>query len=152
MQASAAGAAEQRGELEGGGVDDDGEPPLLTDRGDPADDVAGGALGGGGLGHDRLLAADGGGERLEVKMTADRHDADRERSAVHRRHQRLEHPLGRNAERGAGLKAERVGPGVVRVLVQGERDLGPIEGDGRGGASGSHEGHSTRRAVVAEIR
>jgi hypothetical protein len=106
LQAAAAGAAEHRGELEGGGVDDDRQPPLLPDGGDAAHHVAGRALGGGGLGHDRLLAADGGGERLEVKVTADRDDADHQRAAVHRRHQRLEHPLGRDAERRARLEAE----------------------------------------------
>jgi hypothetical protein len=106
LQAAPASAAEHRGEPERGRVDDDGEAPLLTDRGDAADHVPGGALGGGGLGHDRLLAADGGGERLEVQVTADRDDADRQRAAVYHRHQRLEHPLRRDAERRARLEAE----------------------------------------------
>jgi hypothetical protein len=66
LQAAAARAAEHRAEFERGRVDHDGQAPLLPDRGDTADDIAGGALGGGGLGHDRLLAADRGGERLEV--------------------------------------------------------------------------------------
>jgi hypothetical protein len=106
LQAAAAGRAEHRAELERGGVDDDGEAPLLPDRGDAAHHVAGGALGGGGVGHDRLLAADGGGQRLQVKLAADRHHADHQGAAVHRRHQRLEQPLGRDAERGARLEAE----------------------------------------------
>jgi hypothetical protein len=37
---------------------------------------------------------------------ADLDDADRQRTAVHDRDQRLEQPLGRHAERHAGLEAE----------------------------------------------
>jgi hypothetical protein len=39
-------------------------------------------------------------------MAADRHHADRQVAAVHRRHQRLEQQLGRNAERRARLEAK----------------------------------------------
>jgi hypothetical protein len=106
LQAATAGGAEHRDEIERGGVDDDWEALLLPDRGDAADHVAGGTLGGVDLGHDRLLAADGGGKRLEVKMAANRDDADREQAAVHHGHQRLEHPLRRDAKRLARLKAK----------------------------------------------
>ena len=63
------------------------------------------ALGGGDLSHDGLLAADGGRECLEVKLTVHGNHAHGERAAVNRRDQRLEHPVGRHAERLAGLEA-----------------------------------------------
>jgi hypothetical protein len=130
--------------IERRGVDHDGEPLLLADRRDAARDVAGGPLGGGDLGHDRLLAAHGGGERLEVELPVDGNYPHRERSAacgtaLYGGDQRLEHPLWRQAERVTGLKPVRPGARVVRVLMKGERDLCPLKRDRRHGASSSHE-------------
>src|SRR6185437_1341998 len=117
------------------------EPLLLADRGDAAGHVARGPLGGGDLGHDGLLAADRGGQGLEVELAVHWHDAYREDAAVDRCHQRLEYALRRHAKRLAGLKAVRPGPRVMVVLVQGERDLRPVEGDRRRGTASSHEPH-----------
>ncbi len=112
---------------------------LLAQRRDPADDVARRALGRGGLGHARLLAACGLGERLEVELPVDRHDPDDERAAVDHGEQRLEHllrghPDGRGRLEPEGQLARRV------VLVRVERVGDPLaleEGDrGRAGVRG----------------
>ena len=58
---------------------------LLADRGDPADDVAGAALGRGRVGHRHALDAERRGESLEVELAVDRDDADGEPLARCRR-------------------------------------------------------------------
>jgi hypothetical protein len=123
---------------EGGGVDHDGQPPLLPDGRDTAGYVAGGTLGGRDLRHDRLLAADGDGERLQVQLAVHRNHPYRER-AVHRRDERLEHSLRRHTERAAGLQSVGFVPRVVDVFMQRERDLCPFKGDRRRRTASSHE-------------
>ena len=119
-------------------VEDRRQRPSLPQRADAADDVAGHPLGGGRLGHRGLAAADSVGEALEVEIAGDRHDRDHE-TVVDRRDERLEHPLGGQAEGRGRLEAVRmssVAPGLARiehVLVDGVRDAGRGERDqGRG--------------------
>ena len=85
------------------GVDDDREPAAVPERGDAAEHVAGGALGGGGGGHPGLLATDRGRERLEIELPGYRHDADGQR-AVDVRDQRLEYPRRVQPERFDGFE------------------------------------------------
>ena len=68
-----------------------------------------------------LLAAGRSCQCLEVEAAGDRHDADRE-LAVDVGDEGLEDPLGRHAERLAGLLAVRRVPRVVAVAVDRVRD------------------------------
>ena len=81
----------------------------------------------------------GDGERLEVELALHRDHA-RHQVAIHRRDQRLEHPVRGHPERLAGLPPVRGGARVVLVFVHGERDLRPLQGHRRRRPASRHEG------------
>ena len=96
----------------------------LAERADAAGDVAGGALGLLDVGHLRLLALDGRGERLEVELVLDRHDRDGE-LAVDVGDERLEDRRRVQARALGGLEPVGLVLGVVLVGVRRDRDLRP---------------------------
>jgi hypothetical protein len=142
LQAAPPGAAEHRLEPDRRLVDHDPKPLALTHRGDAARHVPGGPLGRGHVGHRGLLAAAGGGERLQVELALDR-DHPGHQGPVHLGDQRLEHAARRHSERLAGLAAVGLGPRVVGVFVHGERDLRPLERRRRRRPASCHDRHLT---------
>jgi acyl-CoA dehydrogenase len=142
LEPPASGAAEHRAEVQRRGVDHHPEPLALADRGDAAGHVPGGPLGRRHLGHRGLLAAAGGGERLEVELAFHR-DHPGHQGPVHFGDQRLEHAVRRDAERLAGLAAVGLGPRVVGVFVHGKRDLRPLERRRRRRPASRHGRHLT---------
>ena len=126
LQPAPPGAAEYGAEPHGRRVHHHRQPLALAYRGDAAGHVPGGPLGRRHLGHRGLLAAARGGERLEVELALDRNHPGHQRP-VHLGDQRLEHAVRRDAERLAGFGAVGLVPRVVGVLVQRERDPGPLE-------------------------
>ena len=98
----------------------------LAERRDAADVIAGDALGLGGRQHRGILRAGRGGELLQADLAVagDQH-ADHRAAGL--RHQRLEQPRRRNAERLGRLHADAFGVRIVVVFVQLERDAGLLQ-------------------------
>jgi hypothetical protein len=105
-------------------VDHHRKARLLRQWRDAADDVPGGPRRGRRFGHYGPLRADRDGQRLEVEPPGHGHHRAHQ-PPVHRRDQRLEQALGRDAQSGRCLVAERVRARVVRVRVQRVGDLLP---------------------------
>ena len=99
----------------------------LTQRADAAEDVAGGPLGVGRIGHHGLAPAGRRGQRLEVEGAATGTIGDGQ-FAVDPGHECLEHLARIGAERGHGCLAVPLVGGVLRVVgVQGVRHLGLLQ-------------------------
>ena len=85
-----------------------GERAARAERADPADDVAGRSFRLGRVGEDRASSGAGAASRLRSSSPVDRDDRQDE-PIVDARDERLEHPVGRDAERGRGIDARSVG-------------------------------------------
>jgi ABC-2 type transport system permease protein len=138
LEPAAPPAAEHGGEPQRGGVDHHGQALALAERGDAARHVSGGALGRGHRGHRGPLAAVRRGQGLEVELAVHRDHAHHQ-GAVNLGDQRLEHALGRHAQRLARFQAVGLVPAVMRVLVHGKGDAGAFERDRRRGAASCHD-------------
>ncbi len=106
-------------------VDDGGQPPPLAERADPPCDVSRRPLRGPGVRQGAALA-----ERTKIELRADRHDRNGRR-AVDVGDERLEDRGRVEPELLGRLEPVRLGPGIVVVLVQRERDAFPRRRDDR---------------------
>src|SRR3954447_22629561 len=82
FEAAPPGADVDGGVVEGALVEEGGEATALAEGADAAEDIAGRALGGSGVGHLGALALRSGSQGLEVQAGADGDDRDDETAAV----------------------------------------------------------------------